>query len=71
MDHVLSSRVRTYLFRTSLITGGLLSIVAIAFFVYVFIDFFNHASYRFVVLFLLLIVLSNILAKISLAYMKA
>lgn len=49
---------------------GLAFVIEAGFVMYLFIGFFNLSSYRFVAIFLLLIVLSNALAKIARFYIE-
>jgi len=59
-----------FLIGTSLLSAGLGFIVVVAIFGSILVNLFYHTSYRFVSIFLLLILLSNILARIALVYVK-
>ncbi len=53
-----------------IILGGVL-LVGAAYIMRLFFTLFEHTSYQFVMLFLLLIFVSNLLAKISMEYVDA
>lgn len=64
-------KINILLFRRMLYILSSIIVIGAAFFAsYFFINLFFHTSYRFVSLFLLFIMVSNILAKISIKYIK-
>lgn len=63
--------LRTFFVRLALVLLGAGLIAASARIAVAFIGLFYHTSYRFVALFLLLILLSNLLAKLARVYIDA
>jgi len=59
-----------FLIKTCLLLAGVVFLVAGVYVGRILFTFFDQTSYRFVMLFLLIILLSNILAKLAIAYLK-